>query len=145
MGCGVLIAARLQELLALTAHHRQPGQILGGQTQVRAWSPAALMTPLNINLDSCCLLFSLLLRFISAEWLPGLSVLLLLEPTVALANPLCLTLSSVWFEVALAEEGTSDGRKNPFFSKPLLLGFTFSNAGNRSEKRRGGKLPKAFL
>lgn len=34
------------------------------------------MTPLKINSDLCFLLFSLFLRFISAEWLPVLSVLL---------------------------------------------------------------------
>lgn len=111
---------------------------------MRACSTAANTTALEINAGLCSLLFSLFLSFISAEWLPELSVHWLLEPTVALANQLCLTPSSVCFEVVLAEGGTGDGRKSPFFSKPLL-GFTSSSAGNRSEKRRGGKLSKAFL
>lgn len=54
---------------------------------MRACSTATNTTPLKINSDLCCLLFSLFQRFFPSEWLPVLSALLALGAYSCFSKP----------------------------------------------------------
>lgn len=142
MGYVTLVATRLQEWLMLAARPRTAWPHTGGINTGGFW---ALLQTQNLwkSIRTCILFYSI--SFWDLFQLNGCQCSLyycLLEPTATLANYPCLTLSSVCFEVVLAEGRTNDWRKSLFFSKSLL-GFKFSNTGNRSEKR-GGSPPKPF-
>lgn len=144
VGIASLIATRLEEQLMLAAHLKTAGQIVGGQIQVVSERQRCCRHSTWKSIRTCILFYYISLWDLFQ--LNGCQCSLyycLLEPTAASANQPCLTLSSVCFEVVLAEGRTSDCRKSLFFSKPFL-GFRFSNTGKRSEKRRGGKPPKPF-
>lgn len=110
---------------------------------MRACSIATNITPLKFNSDLCCLLFSLFLRLISAEWLPVLSVLLALgayscfsKPTLSDCLQYILKLFWLTEELVMAE-------KNPFSPNHCqALHFLLLE----TDQKRGGKAssPKLF-
>lgn len=109
---------------------------------MKACSTAANMKPLKINSDLC---FFYSLSFWDLFQLNGCQCsqyYWLLEPRVALTNKLCLTLSSVCFEVVLAEGGTGDCRKSPFFLQ-AIAGLYIFWCWKQIRKEEGRQVPQS--
>lgn len=120
------------------------GRNTGGFWEMRACSTAANQWHLWESVQTCGVFCSL--SFWDLFQLNGCQCsqyYWLSEPTVALANQLCLTLSSVCFEVVLAEGGTAMAKKATFSpSHCWALHFLMLE----TDQKRGGvaSSPKVF-